>query len=418
MIANRALTVEVLARREAEEELRKLNETLERRINESTASLEELHRRKDEFLAMLSHELRNPLAPIANAVKLLHFHEGADLVQRRALAIIERQVVQLTRLIDDLLDVSRITAGRIQLRKERLVLNGVVNNAVETVRPLLDQRRHELTVALPPQQVHLFADAVRVEQVLVNLLTNAAKYTEEGGKIWLTVQQEGDACVLRVRDTGIGIAPEFLPHVFDLFTQAARSLDRSQGGLGIGLALVNGLVEMHQGRVEVQSTPGKGSEFTVHFPMMKDAPLQPGSTKEETVESAGSCLRVMIVDDNEDATVMLGMLLEALGHRIQTAFDGPAALDTALEFRPHVALMDLGLPGMDGYEVARRLREQAIFKDVVLVAMTGYGRESDRQLSREAGFDHHLVKPADFDKLQKILIACAADLTSPNKVRS
>jgi signal transduction histidine kinase len=408
----RALLAEVTARRLAEEQLRELNETLEQRIARSTGALEESHRRKDEFLAMLSHELRNPLAPITSAVQLLRLDEKQDPLQRQASKVIERQVHQLTRLVDDLLEVSRISTGRIHLQPERVDAGEIVTRAVETVRPMLEQRGHALALALSPQPIYLYGDALRLEQVVVNLLTNATKYTDKGGQIWVTTQREGDECVLRVRDTGIGIAPEFLPHIFDLFSQAKRSLDRSQGGLGIGLAVVKGLVTMHHGRVEAESTPGQGCELVVRLPVMVDPAPEPSATHGKSTWPAGTSLRVLIVDDNEDAASMLGSLLEAWGHRVEMTHSGPAALVAALEFRPHVALMDIGLPEMDGYEVARTLRRQAIFDDLVLVATTGYGTDVDRQLSQAAGFDHHLVKPPDLEKLRRLL----ADVAAPRSV--
>jgi CheY-like chemotaxis protein len=243
-----------------------------------------------------------------------------------------------------------------------------------------------------------------MEQVVVNLLANAAKYTELGGRIWLTVQNEGGECVLRVRDTGVGIAPELLPHIFDLFAQAERSLDRSEGGLGIGLALVQKLVELHGGRVEVYSSLGEGSEFIVRLPVAPDT-APPSSTSKEVVEPTGPSLRVLVVDDNVDAAESLAHLLSVLQHDVRTAHDGPTGLQAALDHNPDVVLLDIGLPGMNGYEVAKRLRQQPVFSGVVLIAMTGYGQESDRESSRAAGFDHHLVKPADFGKVQQILAA-------------
>ena len=385
---------------------------LERKTHEQADALADLHRRKDEFLAMLSHELRNPLAPISNAVQLLRLQENEDPLQQHARAIIERQVAQLTRLVDDLMEVSRITTGRLQLRQDRVVVESIVERAVETTRPLLDQRRHELTVSLPPQPIWLRADADRLEQVVVNLLTNAAKYTDEGGQIGLTVEQRGDECVLRVRDTGVGIAPELLPRVFDLFTQAKRSLDRSQGGLGIGLALVQRLVEMHGGRVEAFSALGQGSEFVVRLPIERTPEeAQPPSTPKEADGLIGASLRILVVDDNTDSAQSLAMLLKRFRHHVRTADDGPTALEAADQFRPNVVLLDIGLPGMDGYEVAKAMRRQAAFHDVTLIAMTGYGQESDRARSREAGFDHHMVKPADFAKLRQILANVAGRAT-------
>jgi PAS domain S-box-containing protein len=375
---------------------------LERKTKEQAEALADLHRRKDEFLAMLSHELRNPLAPIMNAVQLLGLQKDEGQLQQQARTIIERQVGQLTRLVDDLLEVSRITTGRIHLHQERIALNGIVEHAVETVRPLIEQRRHALKLTLSPQPIWLYADAARLEQVVVNLLTNAAKYTDERGHIFLSVQQEGDEAVLRVRDSGVGIAPELLPRIFDLFTQAERSLDRSQGGLGIGLCLVQRLVEMHRGRVEANSSLGRGSEFVVRLPVVLTPALSP-SPSTEKAQPTGPSLRVLVVDDNADAAQTLAMLLKASGHNVRTAHDGPTALEAALDYRPNVVLLDLGLPGMNGIEVAKRLRQQPVLGKVVLVAMTGYGQEADRRRSLEAGFDHHLVKPADFGTVERIL---------------
>jgi PAS domain S-box-containing protein len=376
---------------------------LEKRLHEQAVALADLHRRKDEFLAMLGHELRNPLAPIANAVELLRLQKNEGKLQHQARTIIERQVGQLTRLVDDMLEVSRITTGKIHLQRERTVLSGIAECAVETVRPLMNQRLHELTVSLSPQPVWVYADAARIEQVVVNLLTNAAKYTADGGRISLVVEQEGDEAVLRVRDTGVGIAPELLPRIFDLFTQAERSLDRAQGGLGIGLSLVQRLVDTHGGRVEVHSVLGQGSEFVVRLPVMLPPAPPPPSKDIETEEPNGPSLRVLVVDDNVDAAESIALLLEAAGHKVRIVYDGPTALEAALDYRPHVVLLDIGLPGLSGLDVAKRLRQQPALRDVVLVAMTGYGQESDFQRSQDAGFNHHLVKPADFRKVQEIL---------------
>jgi len=371
-------------------------------LRERADELADASRRKDEFLAMLSHELRNPLAAISNAGQLLGLQKNQDQLQRKTRSIIERQVGQLTRLVDDLLEVSRITTGKIHLVQERIDLNGIVANAVETVHPFIGQRRHSLKVSVPPQPIWLFADAARLEQVVVNLLTNAAKYTDEGGHIWLSVQQDGDEAVLRVRDSGVGIAPELLPHVFDLFTQADRSLDRSQGGLGIGLCLVQRLVELHGGKVEACSTLGKGSEFVVRLPVVPSS-VTPPSPSTEKAHPTGTSLRVLVVDDNVDVAQTLTMLLEAAGHHFQTAHDGPSALEAALDYRPDVMLLDISLPRIDGYEVAKNMRQQPDLKHIVLVAMSGYGQESDHRRSQDEGFDHHLVKPSDFGKLQQIL---------------
>ncbi len=369
--------------------------------------LADLDRRKDEFLAMLSHELRNPLAPILNAVQLLQRQTDENSIQRKAHAIIERQVGQLTHLVDDLMEVSRTLTGRIQLRPEQVTVSAIVERAVETVRPLIDQRKHEFTLSLPPDPIWLYADAARLEQVVTNLLTNAVKYMNAGGHIWLSARQEGDKAVLRVRDTGLGIAPAFLPQIFDLFSQAERTSDRSQGGLGIGLALAMRLVEMHEGTITVSSTLGQGSEFVVSLPVdLSTAP--PKKTQRPAIALAGptdAVLRILIVDDNEDAATALELLLEEAGHSVRIAHTGPAGLAAALEFLPDVMLLDIGLPELDGFEVAKRIRQQDALHNIVLVAMTGYGLEKERQRSQEAGFDHHLVKPADFGILEQILAA-------------
>ncbi|HUP81696.1 MAG TPA: ATP-binding protein, partial [Pirellula sp.] len=380
---------------------------LEQQSQKQAAELSDLHRRKDEFLAMLSHELRSPLAPIANAVGLLSLQKGSEnLIQQQARNIIERQMKHMQRLVDDLLEVSRITTGRVQLRRERVVVSRIVEGAVETARPLIEERRHQLTVSIPPEPIWLNADVSRMEQVLVNLLTNAAKYTKDGGRIWVTVQQEGELCVVRVRDNGVGISQELLPRIFDLFTQAERSLDRSQGGLGIGLALVQRLTNLHSGTVEAESQLGQGSEFIVRLPMLTDG----HPTKQPTAEPAqlpGRSLRVLVVDDNVDTVLSFSMLLRASGHDVYTAHDGMEAVKAALKYKPDVVLLDIGLPVLNGYEVARRIRLELTLEHVVLIALTGYGQEADRQTALQAGFDHHLVKPARLEQLQKILSTVA-----------
>jgi len=365
--------------------------------------LAEVNRHKDEFLAMLSHELRNPLAPILNAVQLLRLQPGESARQRQARTIIERQVGQLVHLVDALLEVSRISTGTIHLQREQLDMRAIVECGVETVRTLIEQRGHALDVRLPPSPIWIDGDSTRLEQVVVNLLNNAAKYTDEGGHIWLSLQQEGNEAVLQVRDSGVGIAPELMPSIFDLFTQAERSLARSQGGLGIGLSLVQRLVEMHGGKVAASSVVGQGSQFVVRLPVVLSVEPRPLPPPTENAMPTRPSLRVLVVDDNVDTATSLALLLRELGDDVRTAHDGPAALEVALDYRPDVALLDIGLPGLDGFEVAKRMRQQPILQDVVLVAMTGYGKESDRQRSQEAGFDHHLVKPIKFEKVQKIL---------------
>jgi CheY-like chemotaxis protein/two-component sensor histidine kinase len=382
----------------------------------SNSQLADQNRRKDEFLAMLSHELRSPLAPLSNAVQLLRLQKNEDPLHQQAHGVIERQVRQLKHLVNDLLEVSRITTGRVELVPARSDVRGIVELAVETVRPLIVQRRHVFNVSLAPQPVWANADAARLEQVVVNLLTNAAKYTDEGGHIFLTLEQEGDTAVLRVRDTGVGIAPDLLPCIFDLFTQADRSLDRSQGGLGIGLCLVQRLVELHGGTVKVDSIPGQGSEFVVRLPVMpaasRAASLSPFADRPP---AQGKPCRVLAVDDNVDTAQSLAMLLEASGHHVRVARDGPTALQAALDYRPDVVLLDIGLPGLNGYEVAMRIRQQPALNNMVLVAMTGYGTTEDRLRSQEAGFDHHLVKPADFGHVQQILASVSQNVRRPAK---
>jgi PAS domain S-box-containing protein len=378
---------------------------LERETQEQAHALADLNRRKDEFLAMLSHELRNPLAPILNAVQfLIETHEDQNPLRQQARAIIQRQAGQLARLVDDLLEVSRVTTGRIQLHLERLDLRGIVKNAVESVRSLIDRQRHELSESLSPQPIWVYADAARLEQVVVNLLNNAAKYTNEGGDIWLSVEQEGDEAVLRVRDTGIGIAPELLPRIFDLFAQADRSLDRSYGGLGIGLTLVRRLVEMHRGRVDAHSAGlGRGSEFTIHLPVLLSPAKPSQSPLIQAAKEPDQVWRVLVVDDNVDSADSTAMLLRMSGHEVSVAYSAESALETAVEHQPNLILLDIGLPEMDGYQVARRLRDAPQLKDVRIIALTGYGQYSDRQRSHEAGFDYHLVKPVRHEELEEVL---------------
>jgi PAS domain S-box-containing protein len=379
-----------------------MRDITDRKLHE--LELSEANRRKDEFLAMLAHELRNPLAPILNAVHVLQQDRAAGTTQRQAVSLIERQARQLTRLVDDLLDVSRITRGKIHLRKERVRLSAILNHAIETVRPLINSRRHELTVSQPPENIWLEADPARLEQVFANLLNNAAKYTEPGGHIWLTVEPEGTEVVVRVKDTGIGIVEEMLPRIFDLFIQADRSLDRSQGGLGIGLTLVRNLVQTHEGTVTASSEGiGKGSEFVVRLPVVSEV----AGLKEEAIAEVeakkGRPLRLLVVDDNVDTAESLALLLRLYGHEVTVAHTGPSALQLALAHKPDAIMLDIGLPGLDGYEVARRLREHEAFKSVPLIAMTGYGQEADKERSKEAGFNFHLVKPIDPERLQDLL---------------
>ena len=379
---------------------------LEVELQVRVRDLADADRRKDEFLAMLAHELRNPLAPVRNGLQILRVTCGGDPEVRRLAEMMGRQVGQIARLVDDLLDVSRITQGKVTLRRERVDLAAVVNQAVEAARPLADARRHELSVAAAPEPIRLDADSSRLAQVIGNLLNNAVKYTDEGGRIWLEVRREGGLAVVRVRDTGVGISAEMLPRVFDLFTQIDPTLDRSQGGLGVGLTLVRSLVELHGGTVHAASPGhGRGSEFVVRLPALPPAarPDAGAPAAAGTAPPPSPSRRILIVDDNADAADSLAMLLGLSGHQVRTAYSGPAAIDAVEAFRPEVVLLDIGLPGMDGHEVARRLRRSPTASGVTLVALTGYGQDDDRRKTRDAGFDHHLVKPVDPDDLAGLL---------------
>jgi PAS domain S-box-containing protein len=365
------------------------------------------HRRKDDFLAILAHELRNPLAPIRTATHLLKMPGAAGRVADQARDMIERQVGNLTRLVDELLDVSRISQGKIQLVKEPIEIATIVMHAVEAAHPLVELRKHVLTVRLPPEPLWLEADPIRLEQVVVNLLNNAAKYTEPGGRIDVEASREGTQIILRVKDTGVGIAPDMLPHVFEMFTQADHSLDRTQGGLGIGLTLVRSLVGLHGGEITGHSDGlGKGSEFIVCLPSLPQQPTPRPEAAEERAVGNGRPLRVVVIDDNQDAGDSLGMLLRLNYHQVEVFQSGRLALQTIPAFRPDVVLLDIGLPDMDGYQVARRLRQQPGGADVLLVAVTGYGQEEDRRRAAAVGFDHHLVKPVE----PKVLEGLLADL--------
>jgi PAS domain S-box-containing protein len=368
--------------------------------------LEETTRRVNEFLAMLAHELRSPLAPIRNAVSLMHARHIEDPTVQWSRDVIERQTAHLGRLVDDLLDVSRITSGRLTLQRERLDLAVVFERAVEASRPLVEERHHTLEVRVPEKAIWVEGDLIRLSQVVLNLLNNAAKYTPEHGRIWLSADLEQGLAVIRVRDSGAGIPPDLRTKIFDLFMQGARTLDRSDGGLGIGLTLVERLVALHGGSVEATSEgPGKGSEFTVRLPAVV-APrtdASDGASGEARATRVGR--RVLVVDDNRDSTESMSMLLSAWGHDARSARDGTEALGLAAEFQPEVVLLDIGLPGMDGYEVARRLHALPGLRNAVLIAMTGYGQEEDRMRSREAGFARHLVKPADPASLRVLLDA-------------
>ncbi len=366
--------------------------------------LAEANRSKEEFMALLSHELRNPLSPILNALSILRQMRTEDPIIEQAGNIINRQVVQMVRLVDDLLDISRITKGKLRLTKEKVELRVVANRAAESARPLMDARKHDFSVSLPTEPIWVEADPARLEQIVVNLLNNAAKYTDAGGLVRMSVQQEGAEAVIRVRDNGVGIAPDMLPRIFDLFTQVDGALSRSHGGLGIGLALVRTLVEMQEGRVQAQSGGlGKGSEFTVKLPVVSDTAGQRAKTILQPGEQGGRPLRILVVEDNVDSADSLNLLLRLYGHEVQVARTGPTALEMASASRPDLVLLDIGLPGMDGYQVAQRLREKPEFKNVMVCALTGYTpSEADRQRQRQTGFDHYYVKPVSIETLLEL----------------
>jgi PAS domain S-box-containing protein len=371
--------------------------------------LSEADRRKNEFLAMLAHELRNPLAPISNAARALRMGSGDREAVESASEMLERQVGHMARLVDDLLDMSRITRGKIELRPERVELAPIVHQSVEASRPLYRSLNHELVVTLPPQPVYLDGDPTRLAQVIGNLLNNAAKFTDKGGQVGLTVEREANLAVIRVKDNGIGIAREHLPRIFEMFAQLDTSLERSRDGLGIGLTLVRTLVEMHGGTIDVHSDgPGRGSEFVVRLPVLIEAADEPSRPVARARAAPVARRRLLIVDDNEDGTESLAMLLEFHGHETHKAYDGVEAIAAAERLRPDAVLLDIGLPGLNGYEACRRIREQSWGKEIFLVALTGWGTDEDRQHSREAGFDTHMVKPVDYDALLDLLASLPA----------
>jgi signal transduction histidine kinase len=391
----------------ANAELERANRSLQSEVAErarAEQALKEADRHKDEFLAMLAHELRNPLAPILNAVQLMRMKPIADPQLSWSREVIERQLSHLTRLVDDLLDVARITRGRINLSREPIELVGLIARAVETVQPLIQARGHEFTSEIPAGPFRINADPLRLTQAFGNVLGNAAKYTERGGRISLTVCQQGTDVEIRVRDTGIGIAAEALPRIFDLFTQV-RS-DHSQSGLGIGLALVRRLLQMHGGTITAHSEgPGRGTEFLIRLPLLIETTQAANGEQSTTRTDAASPVRrrILVADDNADALETLATVLELGGHEVFSARNGSLALESAERHLPEVALLDIGMPLLDGYEVARRIRAQAWGKRITLVALTGWGQDSDRRRSQEAGFDSHLVKPLDLDKLTQLL---------------
>jgi PAS domain S-box-containing protein len=385
-------------------------------------ALLEADRRKDEFLALLAHELRNPLAPLRNGLQVMRLAAGDANAISEVRRMMDRQLSHMVRLIDDLLDVSRISRNKMELRRTRVLLADVIRSAVETARPLLDSAGHDFTVSLPPEPIYLDADLTRLAQVVGNLLTNSAKYTPQGGRIWLEVMAREERrrsskdepsdgappspfVTIQVRDTGIGIPPESLPTLFDMFSQVDRSIERSTGGLGIGLALVKGLVEMHGGVVKAESPgPGKGSTFTIQLPILESAAeFAADVTTEDGSVATGPGRRILVVDDNHDSALSMAMMLRLMGDEVKTAHDGLEAVKTAETFRPQIVLMDVGMPRLNGYEATRRIHAQAWGKAIAVIALTGWGQEGDKQRSLEAGCVGHLVKPVSLADLEKLL---------------
>jgi signal transduction histidine kinase len=398
--------------------LERLNSELEKRVAERTSALEattqalkEASHRKDEFLAMLAHELRNPLAPIRTAVQLLRLKELAEPHRNRARDVIERQVEHLVNLIDDLLDVSRITRGMITLQREPVLVGAIVARAVETARPAIDAHQHVLEIDMPDELISVDGDKTRLVQVIANILHNASKFMDPGGRIRLSARRDGPYVAITVADTGIGIAPELIPRIFELFTQVHTKSERAQGGLGIGLALVRRLTEMHGGSVSVHSDGlGRGSEFTVRLPVMA-SPLAVLSSQRQEAGAIPEIepQRILVADDNYDAAEALSLQLQLAGHEVRTVHDGVEALDVATTFQPDIVLLDLGMPKMDGYEAARQLRLlSTVGRRMMLIAVTGWGQQQDRDRTAEAGFDAHLVKPVAEAQLFKALAAAAA----------
>jgi PAS domain S-box-containing protein len=375
---------------------------LEQQITARTRELEIEHQRKDEFLAMLGHELRNPLAPIKSALELQAMPNASDDIRYRAMGIMNRQITHLTRLVDELLDVGRISSGKIILQSEVLDIGTVIRRAIELTAPLIQEKRHTLISDIAPEVMHVKGDLHRLTQVVGNVLNNAAKYTEHNGTIHLSSRRVDEQVEISVQDNGMGIPAMLLPRVFDIFTQSERALARSEGGLGVGLTVVRRLVEQHSGTVTVYSDgPGKGSHFRILLPLAS-APLQQHAHQPASPITT-DWRKILVVDDNNDAATMLAEMLRLLGNEVRVASAGEEAISMMNQEQPHVVLLDIGLPGMDGYAIARTLRANIVFTNVSLIAVTGYGQPEDLRKSREAGFDHHLVKPIDMNRLQKIL---------------
>ena len=431
-VANRAMLAEVSERRRAETRLSELNESLDRRVRERTdalqardAQLRDASRRKDEFLATLAHELRNPLAPVRNAVEVLRRQGHPTPEVQWASRLIERQIQAMSRLIDDLMDVSRINQGKIELRRARVKLIDVLQDAVDTARPLIDEFQHRLDMPLPQDELLLEADATRLAQVFMNLLNNAAKYTDQGGRIEVGIERQSGEVVVTVRDTGIGIAADRIDGIFEMFSQVEPFLSRSRGGLGIGLSLAQRLVEMHGGRIAARSKGlGQGSEFEVRLPLLDLAlPAQaPGPASGQQLAPAlpalpaipaipalpAEKLRILVADDNRDAAETLAVLLQVMGHSVQHVYDGEAAVLAAMDFNPQLALLDIGMPKLNGYEACRRIRDQLGGAPMTLVAVTGWDQPEDRRASQEAGFDQHLVKPVGPEALAGLIASLSA----------
>lgn len=377
----------------------------QRRVVEQ--QLRDADRRKDEFLATLAHELRNPLAPIRNSLHILRVTAISDPAVERVRDIMERQVNHMVRLVDDLLEISRITRGKIELRRERVELAAIIGSAVETSKPLMDTAGQELIIAIPPEPLTLDGDPVRLAQVFSNLLNNASKYSDSGEKIWLTARREGKTAVVSVRDNGIGIPADMLPRVFDMFTQGQDSLPRAQGGLGIGLTLVRSLVQLHGGTVDALSAgEGKGSEFVVRLDMAP-SPAR-GVRRTSEGRAMGLPLRVLVVDDNRDSADSLAMMLSLEGADVRVAYDGQSALDGLADFHPAVAILDLAMADMDGFELARRIRAQPALRDISLIALSGWGQDARKHESQQAGFAYHLIKPPDSDALRAVIASLGA----------